>query len=102
MYAIVKSGGHQYRVAAGDVIEVERLAAQPGEQVQLGQVLLVGGDHPRVGTPVVAGAKVEATVLGHTKGRKVVVFKYKNKNRYRIKTGHRQLHTRLRIDAIHA
>lgn len=102
MYAIVKSGGHQYRVAAGDVIDVERLDAQPGEQIRLDQVLMVGGESPRIGKPLVEGARVEATVLAQTKGRKVVVFKYKNKNRYRIKTGHRQRYTRLRIDAIHA
>lgn len=102
MYAIVKSGGHQYRVEAGDVIDVERLDAQPGEQIRLDQVLMVGGQSPRIGRPLVEGARVEATVLAQTKGRKVVVFKYKNKNRYRIKTGHRQRYTRLRIDAIHA
>jgi large subunit ribosomal protein L21 len=102
MYAIVKSGGHQYRVAEGDVIEVERLSAQPGDAVDLDQVLMIGGPTPRVGTPLVQGAKVQATVLAETRGRKVVVFKYKSKNRYRSKTGHRQTYTRLRIDTIKA
>lgn len=101
MYAIVQSGGHQYRVAAGQTVDVELLDARPGEGIILDQVLLVGGDdRPRVGRPYVEGAKVEATVVGETKGEKLTVYKYKPKNRYQIKTGHRQRYTRLKIDAI--
>jgi large subunit ribosomal protein L21 len=102
MYAIVRTGGHQYRVAQGDIIEVERLAAGTGEAVVLDQVLLVGGADTRIGSPLVEGASVRATVLDEIKGKKIVVFKYKRKNRYAVKTGHRQAYTRLRIDAIEA
>jgi large subunit ribosomal protein L21 len=100
MYAIVKAGGHQYRVAEGDVIEVERLGAGEGDSVELEDVLLVGGDEVHVGTPFVEGAVVKATVLGESKGKKIEVLKYKSKNRYRKKTGHRQRYTKLQIDAI--
>jgi large subunit ribosomal protein L21 len=101
MYAIVKSGGHQYRVREGDVIDVERLEAGAGDTVTIGDVLMVGqGNDVKVGTPLVEGASVSATVVGEVKDRKVVVFKYRPKNRYRVKTGHRQKLTRLKIDAI--
>ncbi|MCL6430469.1 MAG: 50S ribosomal protein L21 [Anaerolineae bacterium] len=101
MYAIVETGGKQYRVAEGQVIDVEKLLAPEGATVSLGRVLMVadGGD-VRVGTPVVEGARVEATVLDHAKGRKIRVFKYKPKIRYRRRAGHRQSYTRLRIERI--
>ena len=94
MYAIVQSGGHQFRVAPGEIIEVERLDAEPGDEVELTEVLLVGGDEVRIGAPFVEGAVVRATVVDETKGPKLTVLKYKPKNRYRVKTGHRQRHTR--------
>jgi large subunit ribosomal protein L21 len=100
MYAIIQSGGHQYRVAEGETIEVERLAATAGDGVEFDQVLLVGGDSVRVGRPFVEGAVVRGTVLGDVRAKKLVVFKYKPKNRYRIKTGHRQSLTRVQIDSI--
>ncbi len=101
MYAIVETGGKQYRVAEGQVIDVEKLSAPEGATVSLDRVLMVadGGD-VRVGTPVVEGARVEATVLDHAKGRKIRVFKYKPKIRYRRRAGHRQSYTRLRIERI--
>ncbi len=101
MYAIVESGGKQYRVAEGEVIDVEKLSVPEGEKVSLDRVLMVadGGD-VRVGTPLVEGARVEATVLDHGKGRKIRIFKYKPKIRYRRRAGHRQLYTRLRIERI--
>jgi large subunit ribosomal protein L21 len=102
MYAIIQARGHQYRVAQGDTIEVQLLAASAGESIELREVLLVGGDPVRVGTPFIDGAVVRATVVGASAGRKLTVFKYKPKNRYRIKTGHRQHYTRLHIDAIEA
>jgi large subunit ribosomal protein L21 len=102
MYAIVQSGGHQYRVAQGDTIEIQRLEAPAGAPVEFREVLLVGGDTVRTGTPFVEGAVVRATVVGETRGPKLTVFKYKPKNRYRIKTGHRQRHTQVMIDAIEA
>ncbi len=101
MYAIIQTGGHQYRVAPGDTIEVEKLAAEPGANVELGEVLLVSGDNGvQVGTPFVSGAKVLAKVVGQGKGEKIIVFKFKPKKRYRRKTGHRQSLTRLAITDI--
>jgi large subunit ribosomal protein L21 len=101
VYAIVRAGGHQYRVAPGDTIEVEKLDARPGTQVELSEVLVVAGDEGvKIGTPLVSGAKVLATVLSQTKGKKIVVFKFKAKKRYRRKMGHRQQLTRLAIKEI--
>jgi large subunit ribosomal protein L21 len=101
VYAIVRTGGHQYKVAPGDVIEVERLEAQPGSQVELADVLMVSTDDGvQVGTPTVNGAKVIAKVLSQGKGDKIVVFKFKPKKRYRRKTGHRQNITMLSIKEI--
>jgi large subunit ribosomal protein L21 len=103
MYAIVRTGGHQYQVREGDTIQVQLLGASAGDTISLDEVLLVADDSAvRVGTPVVDGAAVRAKVLGDVKSKKVVVFKYKNKNRYRVKTGHRQRLTRLKIEAITA
>ena len=101
VYAIVRSGGHQYRVSPGEIIEVESIDAEPGSQVELGDVLLVSGDNGvQVGNPTVGGAKVIATVLRQTRGKKLIVFKFKSKKRYRRKTGHRQNFTRLSIKEI--
>jgi large subunit ribosomal protein L21 len=102
MYAIIQAGGHQYRVAEGDTIDVQLMPAATGASVELRDVLLVGGDAVRVGQPYLEGAVVRATVVGESAGRKLTVFKYKPKNRYRIKTGHRQHYTRLHIDTIEA
>ena len=102
MYAIVETGGKQYRVKPGDTIAVERVAGEPGEVLDLGRVLLVAGegDAARVGSPGVPGAVVRAEVVEHARGDKIVVFRYKSKVRYRRKTGHRQALTRLRITDI--
>jgi large subunit ribosomal protein L21 len=101
MYAILQSGGHQYRVSVGQLVDVELLDAQPGQAVTFDQILLVsGGEQTHVGRPFVDGATVKATAIGETKGKKLTVFKYKPKNRYSIKTGHRQRYTRLKIDEI--
>ena len=101
MYAIVKTGGKQYRVQPGDTIEVERLVGEPGSTLDLDEVLLVGGDgETRVGSPVVPNAVVRAEVVGHPRGEKIIVFRFKAKARYRRKTGHRQELTRLRITDI--
>src|SRR5215472_2667480 len=102
MYAIVETGGKQYRVRPGDTIAVERLAGQPGETLDLERVLLVGGDgaETQVGSPGVAGAVVRAEVVEHARGEKIIVFRYKSKVRYRRKTGHRQALTRVRITDI--
>jgi len=101
IYAIVLTGGKQYRVSPGDTIEVERLGAEEGSTIDLDKVLLVAhGDKVTVGTPTVQGAKVIAEVLGEEKGEKAIVFKYKPKAHYRRKKGHRQIHTRLAIREI--
>ena len=101
MYAVIKTGGKQYRVSPGDSIEVEKLPHEVGEQIELDQVLLVvNGSGAEVGQPLVEGAKVKATVTRQTKGRKVIIFKYRPSKRYRRKKGHRQQYTRLRIDEI--
>jgi large subunit ribosomal protein L21 len=100
-YAIVEDGGKQYRAVEGGQIDVDRIDAEVGEQLDLEHVLLVAdGDQVSVGAPFVDGAKVLATVVGQVKGPKVVVFKYKPKKRYRAKTGHRQQYTRIQIDTI--
>jgi large subunit ribosomal protein L21 len=100
-YAIVEDGGKQFRAVEGEIIEVDRFESEVGEEVDLERVLLVAdGEQFAVGNPYVKGAKVSGTVVDHVKGRKIIVFKYKPKERYRIKTGHRQKYTRVRIDAI--
>lgn len=102
-YAIIETGGKQYRVSVGDRLSVEKLAVGDGEAVTFDRVLLLGGDgDTRVGTPVVAGATVAATVEETYRGEKIVVFKYKPKKRYRRRNGHRQTLTRLNITAINA
>lgn len=103
MHAIVRTGGHQYHVREGDTIDVELFGAAAGDSISLDEVLLVGGESSvKVGTPLLEGATVQATVIGDVKSKKIVVFKYKRKNRYRVKTGHRQKLTRLKINAITA
>lgn len=100
-YAILESGGKQYKAIEGSTIEVDLLPVESGQQVKLGAVLLVvDGETVSVGTPTVAGATIQATVVGDVKGPKIVVFKYRAKKHYRVKTGHRQQYTKLKIDSI--
>jgi large subunit ribosomal protein L21 len=100
-YAIIQSGGKQYKVVEGQTIEIYDLADEVGKKVELGDVLLVAdGEKVLVGTPTLSSAKVAATVVAHDQGPKISVFKYKPKIRYRVKTGHRQQLTRLMIDSI--
>lgn len=102
-YAIVEDGGKQYKAIEGGTIEVDHFVAEIGEQVDLERVLLYSdGETTTVGKPLVTGVKVQATVLDQVKGPKIIVFKYKPKQRYRVKTGHRQKYTRLQIDQITA
>ncbi len=102
MIAIVELGSHQYRVAQGDVLEVELLDKDPGEQVALSNVVAVVGEEGdlKVGKPYVEGAQVKATVMEHGRGKKIVVMKFKKRKNYRRKQGHRQWYTRLHIDEI--
>jgi large subunit ribosomal protein L21 len=99
MFAIVRTGGKQYRVAEGDVVRVEKLAAEAGETVEL-PVLLLGGDEVKVGTPLVDGATVRAEVIGHGRGPKIDIYKFKAKNNYRRHRGHRQPYTDVRVTKI--
>ncbi len=102
-YAIIATGGKQYRVGVGDVITVEKLDAEVGDSITLEHVLLVGGNGTtNVGTPHREGATVQAEVVDNFRGEKIIVFKYKPKKRYRRRTGHRQSLTRLAITGINA
>ena len=98
MYAVIETGGKQYRVTEGEEIEVESLPVEVGKEVELDRVLMLGGDEVRVGNPTVEGAKVTATVKLHDRGKKIIV--YKHKRNYHKKQGHRQNFTRLHIDKI--
>jgi large subunit ribosomal protein L21 len=103
VFAIVRTGGKQYRVEAGQTLDVERLPYEVGQQIELDEVLMISDEGDvRLGTPVVEGGRVRATVLAHKRGPKIDVFKYKSKKRYRHLSGHRQELTRLLIDAIEA
>ena len=101
MYAVVETGGKQYRMAPGGVVAVECVPGDVGEVVELSRVLLVAeGEKVQIGSPVVPGAKVRATILGQVRSAKVTVFKFRRRKKYRRKTGHRQRLTRLRVEEI--
>jgi large subunit ribosomal protein L21 len=100
MYAVIRTGGKQYRVAPDDVIEIEKVAGEAGEIVQFGEVLMLGGDKPQVGTPLIDGASVAGQVIEQKRGEKVIVFKKKRRKNYRRKRGHRQHLTAVRITEI--
>jgi len=101
VYAVVKTGGKQYKVAVGQTIDVEKLPIEPGETVTLDDVLLVADDDQvQIGRPILSKASVSATVVEHGLRRKHIIFHYRPKQRYRVKKGHRQPYTRLRIDKI--
>ncbi len=100
-YAIIESGGKQYRAVEGTAIEVDRLPADKGKQIELERVLFMAdGDEFMIGTPIVSGIQVRATVIDHFRGEKVVRFKYSPKKRIRVRGGHRQQYTRLMVDFI--
>jgi len=103
MFAIIRTGGKQYKVASGDVIAVEKLAGEPGATLELAEVLMVGdGAAISTGTPLVAGATVSAELIEHRRADKIIVFKKKRRQNYRRKNGHRQHQTVLRITEIRA
>lgn len=102
MYAIIATGGKQYKVSEGDIIKVEKLGAEVGTTYTFDQVLAVSNDGLKIGNPVVEGASVEASVLGDGKAKKVVVYKYKPKTGYHKKNGHRQQYTAVKIEKINA
>ena len=101
MYAIIATGGKQYKVAEGDIITIEKLGVEAGEKVTFDQVLALGGEELKVG-PAVAGATVEASVVKEGRGKKVIVYKYKRKTGYHKKNGHRQAFTQVKIEKINA
>jgi large subunit ribosomal protein L21 len=100
MFAVIRTGGKQYRVAPNDIIEVEKIAGRPGDIVELAEVLLLGGASPKTGSPTIVGALVAAEVLEQKRGDKVIVFKKKRRKNYRRTKGHRQELTSLRITEI--
>ncbi len=101
MYAIIRTGGKQYRVSAGDTLEVEKLSGNVGDSISLEEVLLVANeDSVQVGQPTVAGASVSAKITGQYRGNKIRVFKYRPKKRIRVRKGHRQSLTRLQIETV--
>ena len=104
MFAVIRTGGKQYKVAKDDVIEVEQLAGEPGSSLTLNEVLMVGGEgtETRTGAPLLGGASVTAEVVGDARGPKIIVFKKKRRQNYRRKNGHRQHETVLRITGITA
>lgn len=102
MYAVIKTGGKQYRVAEGQKLRVEKLAGNAGDKVTFSEVLLVGGDTPKIGRPLVSGASVAAEITAQDRGKKIVVFKFKRRKNYRRKSGHRQPYTELKITGITA
>jgi len=101
VYAIIRDRGMQYRVEAGQTLDISLVDVEPGATIELAEVMLLGGSgEPRVGAPLVDGAKVLAEVVGEIKGDKIIVFRYKPKKRYRRRTGHRQRYTRIKITEI--
>ncbi|NNU15973.1 50S ribosomal protein L21 [Parvularcula sp. ZS-1/3] len=99
-YAVIKTGGKQYRVKSGDVINVEKLAGEAGDTVKLEDVLMLGGDDVKIGAPLIEGASVEAEILEQARDKKIIVFKKRRRQNYRRKKGHRQEMTVLKINTI--
>ena len=102
MYAIIKTGGKQYKVAEGDVLFIEKLPQEAGDAIKFDKVLAILGDAPKFGAPVVEGASVDASVVKNGKGKKITVFTYKPKKSSSRKMGHRQAYTQVRIESIKA
>lgn len=99
-HAVIRTGGKQYRVAAGDVIRVEKLDGDAGSKIVFDEVLFLGGDAPKFGTPLVAGAKVSGEIVRQARGEKLVIFKFKRRKKYRRKNGHRQSFTAIKITEV--
>ena len=102
MYAVIEAGGAQHRVKEGDLLVIDRLSVNVGDQVELDKVLLIGGEEPQIGSPYIEGVKVLAEVVDHHRGDKVDVFKYKRRHRYRKSIGFRAAQTTLRIQSLQA
>jgi len=102
MYAVIRTGGKQYRVSEGQTLRVEKLPGGAGDKVTFGEVLLVGGETPKIGQPLVNGAQVTAEIKAQDRGKKIVIFKFRRRKNYRRKNGHRQPYTELKITGITA
>lgn len=100
MYAVIKTGGKQYRVAVGEKLKIEQIPAEVGSQIELDQVLMIGGDTVRIGAPLIEGATVKATVVEQGRHPKVKIFKMRRRKHYQKRQGHRQNYTAIQIDAI--
>ncbi len=100
MYAVVRTGGKQYRVAQGDRLHIEKIEGNVGDAITLGEVLMIGGDSPKIGAPLLTGAKVEAKIVEQGRGEKIIVFKFRRRKNYRRKTGHRQPFSAIEITSI--
>lgn len=100
MYAVIRTGGKQYRVSAGDRLRVEKIPGAVGDNVSFDEVLMLGGDKVAVGTPTVSGAKVSAQILAQDRAKKIIVFKMRRRKNYRRKNGHRQPYTEVRVTGI--
>ena len=102
MYAVIRTGGKQYRVSEGQKLRVEKLPGSAGDKITFGEVLLVSGDTPKIGQPLIKGASVAAEITAQARGEKLIVFKFKRRKNFRRKNGHRQLYTELKITGISA
>lgn len=100
MYAIIETGGKQYRVEEGGILEVEKLSGEAGDALTLDKVLLVSGDDVRIGNPLISGVVVNASIVAQVRDKKKLTFRYKSKNRYSVRKGHRQPLTRIKIESI--
>lgn len=98
--AVIRTGGKQYRVAEGDRLSIERLSGSAGDEIEFSDVLMIGGDEPKLGTPLVAGAKVRAKIVAQGRGERLVVYKFRRRKRYKRKNGHRQDLTSVQITSI--
>ena len=102
MYAVIRTGGKQYRVTEGDRLRVEKLPGDVGSTLVIDDVLMLGGETVAIGKPVLAGAKVTATITGQDRAKKIIVFKFRRRKNYRRKNGHRQPYTELKITGVSA
>ena len=98
--AVFRSGGKQFRVDEGDTVKVEKLTGNPGDKVEFDDVLLIGGEQPKIGKPTVQGAKVNGEIVAQGRGAKIIVFKFKRRKQHRKKAGHRQAYTEIKITGI--
>lgn len=98
--AVIRTGGRQYLVSEGETVRVEKLAGDPGSKIEFAEVLLIGGDSPKLGKPLVSGAKVSGEIVAQGRGEKLVIFKFRRRKKYRRKNGHRQAFTAVRITSI--